>query len=420
MVLYVRGAGLLRSVSRRSASGWVAVLCALGLVTGITVAVIGGHGTAVVASPRVAPSPVGGLPVVRPHTGSGPVVPGFSAAAPDFSVPAIRLTSKASVAPLGTLRQADLLIVSPASLPHSLLASVLATRGVAAAEQIEAVRMRIDHAYASVLGVDPSVFRSYAARPTAASNTLWNGVAAGDIVPSYLMGRMDHLALGGEVSASGTRTDQLRVAAFGTMGIAGVDAVVSDSVARSLGMPSGNAIVISVSSLSDLTQVSNRLRTLLHGGVTLEPLIRVFQTSAPGGVSNAQIQVMLRAAWSRRGLPYVWGGDGPRVFDCSGLVQWSFAQAGITMPRVAADQALTGPSVPVRDLRPGDLLFYHTDPTAPNYISHVAIYLGNGWMIQAPEPGLDVEVVPADFGSEFAGAVQVNPRVAAQVAAQVG
>jgi cell wall-associated NlpC family hydrolase len=118
-------------------------------------------------------------------------------------------------------------------------------------------------------------------------------------------------------------------------------------------------------------------------------------------------------------MPYVWGAAGPTSFDCSGLVQWSFAQAGVTMPRVAADQALTGPAVPVSQLQPGDLLFYHTDPTAPTYISHVAIYLGNGWMIQAPEPGKDVEVVPADFGNEFAGAVRVNPAQAAAVAAQV-
>jgi len=98
-------------------------------------------------------------------------------------------------------------------------------------------------------------------------------------------------------------------------------------------------------------------------------------------------------------------------------VQWSFAQAGVVMPRVAADQARAGPMVPVAQLQPGDLLFYHTDPTAPAYISHVAIYLGNNMMLQAPRPGLDVEVVPLDTGAGFAGAVQVYPRVAAAVAA---
>jgi cell wall-associated NlpC family hydrolase len=115
-------------------------------------------------------------------------------------------------------------------------------------------------------------------------------------------------------------------------------------------------------------------------------------------------------------MPYVWGGAGPTQFDCSGLVQWSMAQAGVVMPRVAADQARTGPLLNLADLQPGDLLFYHTDPTAPNYISHVAIYIGNGQMLQAPEPGMNVEIVPADFGAGFAGAVRVYPKVAAAVA----
>jgi cell wall-associated NlpC family hydrolase len=126
---------------------------------------------------------------------------------------------------------------------------------------------------------------------------------------------------------------------------------------------------------------------------------------------------MLSAAMSRKGMPYVWGAEGPTSFDCSGLVQWSFAQAGVVMPRVAADQAMSGPAVPVSELQPGDLLFYHTDPTAPGYISHVAIYLGNGWMIQAPQPGENVEVVPAAFGTEFAGAIRVSPAQASRVAA---
>jgi peptidoglycan DL-endopeptidase CwlO len=118
-------------------------------------------------------------------------------------------------------------------------------------------------------------------------------------------------------------------------------------------------------------------------------------------------------------MPYVWGGDGPTDFDCSGLVQWSMAQAGVVMPRVAADQARTGPLLPLSELEPGDLLFYHTDPTAPDYISHVAIYIGNGMMLQAPEPGMDVEVVKADFGAGFAGAIRVYPKVAAAVAASI-
>jgi cell wall-associated NlpC family hydrolase len=138
-----------------------------------------------------------------------------------------------------------------------------------------------------------------------------------------------------------------------------------------------------------------------------------------GLLTLTQVRAFLAAAVSRIGLPYVWGAAGPRAFDCSGLVQWSFRQAGVVMPRVAADQARTGPAVPVKDLQPGDLLFYHTDPTAPDYISHVAIYLGNGRMLQAPQTGMNVEIVPADLSVSdgFAGAIEVSPTIAAQVAA---
>jgi cell wall-associated NlpC family hydrolase len=209
-----------------------------------------------------------------------------------------------------------------------------------------------------------------------------------------------------------------------------VNAVVSDATARALGAPADNAIVVSVRQ-DDFTAAAAAAGRLVLKGASVEQLVSLVDagTSDSGAAGDgsvtgptvpaAAVGAMLRAAMSRRGLPYVWGADGPRSFDCSGLVQWSFAQAGIRMPRVAADQALSGPAVPVSQLQPGDLLFYHTDPTDPTYISHVAIFLGNGWMIQAPEPGLTVEVVPAAFGTEFAGAIRVSPDQAASVAASL-
>jgi peptidoglycan DL-endopeptidase CwlO len=218
--------------------------------------------------------------------------------------------------------------------------------------------------------------------------------------------------------------------AFGTLGIGGVDAVLSDATARKLGAPPGNAIVVSVRT-EDFTADGAAIGKLLPACAGLEPLVSlVSPRSAVSGAAGAgsssaaavpatALSTMLTAALSRKGLPYVYGASGPSSFDCSGLVQWSFAQAGIVMPRVAADQALAGPAVPVSQLQPGDLLFYHTDPTAPNYISHVAIYLGNGQMIQAPEPGENVEVVPAAFGTEYAGAVRVSLAQAASVAGRI-
>jgi cell wall-associated NlpC family hydrolase len=218
------------------------------------------------------------------------------------------------------------------------------------------------------------------------------------------------------------------VVAFGTVGIGGVDAVVSHSVARSLGVPAANAIVVGAPPAS-VTALTARIKAVLPRGAAVEALVTPAaqalagappaEAAGSGGLNTTQLTTALRAAESRQGLPYVWGAAGPGSFDCSGLVEWSFAQAGVAMPRVAADQARTGPAVPVNQLEPGDLLFYHTDPTAPGYISHVAIYLGNGWMIQAPEPGLDVQIVPASFGSEFAGAIRVYPQIAAAAAASL-
>jgi peptidoglycan DL-endopeptidase CwlO len=355
-----------------------------------------------------------------------PVIP-VGEPAPSLQAPAL--------APLGRLLQADLLVVAPTALRSSIAAAVRRLPGVVAAQQVDAARIAVNGKLTAMLGVDPSAFRAFAARPTAKSLRLWENVASGDVAVSYTMGKLDKLPLSRPLRVAGQRTEDLPVAGFGTVGIGGVDAVVSDAVARSLGIPAGNAIVISAPH-ADLTTLMKRVKKLLPRRAAIAPLVAqttagttVAATGAAGdgaswasaaggpGLSRAQIVAFLKAAESRLGLPYVWGGDGPKVFDCSGLVQWSLAQAGVVMPRVAADQARTGPQVPLSRLEPGDLLFYHTDPTAPSYISHVAIYLGDGEMIQAPEPGLDVEIVPADFGAGFAGAVQVYPRVAAAVAA---
>jgi cell wall-associated NlpC family hydrolase len=431
-----------RGGRRQKLSAGVAVLAAVGTLSGVLAAVLGsapsGQPASAGAGNALAAASTFGLPAVTPSTGSAPVAPGLAMGSGASLMPVPTAAPSAPpprVAPLRRTVQADLLIVAPFSLSESLAAKVGQIPGVTASERIEAVRMSVNGSSTAVLGVDPSVFREFAARPTGASNALWQGVAGGGIAVSYTMGTEDKIRLGGTVTAAGRTTEQLRVAAFGTLGIGGVNAVVSDATARALGAPAGNAIVVSVAP-SDFTAAAAAAGRLIPKGAGVQQLVSLITTgggtsvSAGTGAAGAgqlsesavpqtALSAMLKAAMSRRGLPYVWGGAGPTTFDCSGLVQWSFRQAGIVMPRVAADQALSGPSVPVSQLQPGDLLFYHTDPTDPTYISHVAIYLGNGWMEQAPEPGLDVEVVPADFGTEFAGAVRVNPAQAASVAASV-
>jgi len=368
---------------------------------------------------------------------AGVLFPATSGGSPVRTVPVAPVVSvadtahQAPVRPLRTLRPADLLVIAPTTLPRAVLSAIRKQHGVSAADQLDAARLKVNGSLIPVLGVNPSAFRPFAAKPTAKSAALWRNVAGGSIAVSYLMGKQERLPLGGGVTVTGARTEKLTVGGFGTDGIGGVDAVVSNSVARSLGMPSGNAIVISAPH-TRLAALISKVQRILPKGASVAALVaQAAEKGAPGsagaiditasdgpGLTVTQIRAFLTAALSRVGMRYVWGGDGPTVFDCSGLVQWSMRQAGIVMPRVASDQAQTGPQVPLSELEPGDLLFYHTDPTAPNYISHVAIYLGKGLMVQAPEPGMDVEVVPAILGGAgFAGAVEIYPRVAAAVAA---
>ena len=329
--------------------------------------------------------------------------------------------------PARRLLPADVLVVSHHPLPAGTAAKVRGLPGVRAAEPVDAARVRVNGSLAAVLGVDPSAFRRFAAKPTAMNTALWSSVANGAIAVSYTMGREAKLPAGSTVKVTGQTLETLQVGGLGTVGIPGVDAVVSHGVALSLGFPAGNAIVISAPG-ARLSILKSRIKAAVPAAASVELLVTP-ATRATGGspatagsattgglLSLAQVTAFLKAALSRVGMPYVWGAAGPTAFDCSGLVQWSFAQAGIAMPRVAADQARTGPAVPVSQLQPGDLLFYHFDPTAPGYISHVAIYLGKGLMLQAPQPGENVEIAPVDLGSGFAGAVAVSPAVAAAVA----
>jgi cell wall-associated NlpC family hydrolase len=105
------------------------------------------------------------------------------------------------------------------------------------------------------------------------------------------------------------------------------------------------------------------------------------------------------AAESQLGVPYVWGGETPGGgFDCSGLTQWSWAQAGVSIPRVAAEQALEVPHVPLDELEPGDLLFYY-NLDGDGQIDHVVMYVGSGpygtqTVIEAPYTGQTVRFSP--------------------------
>ncbi len=118
---------------------------------------------------------------------------------------------------------------------------------------------------------------------------------------------------------------------------------------------------------------------------------------APGAAGAVQ------AAEHEVGVPYVWGGDTPAGFDCSGLVQWAYAQVGISLPHYSGAQYDDTTHIPLADIEPGDLLFY-----GPGGSEHVAMYVGGGSMIEAPYTGASVWITGVRTGGGFAGVGRVG------------
>jgi len=121
----------------------------------------------------------------------------------------------------------------------------------------------------------------------------------------------------------------------------------------------------------------------------------------PIQLNGSSIEVhALRIAMSRIGDAYVWGGAGPNVFDCSGLVVWAYAQLGISLPHFTGALWNSGVHVSRAQLQPGDLIFFFAD------IGHVGIYVGNGYMLDAPTFGIPVGI-HAVFWGAMVGAVRI-------------
>ena len=117
--------------------------------------------------------------------------------------------------------------------------------------------------------------------------------------------------------------------------------------------------------------------------------------SAPrGGVSS-----VIAFAQAQLGKPYLWGGSGPGSWDCSGLTQAAWAQAGVYLGHFTGYQYDQTSRVPLSDLQPGDLVFYGSDGSGSH---HVGLYVGNDTMINAPHTGAFVEYDNIySFGSDL-------------------
>ena len=111
-------------------------------------------------------------------------------------------------------------------------------------------------------------------------------------------------------------------------------------------------------------------------------------TPAPNPTAAAAVRVAL----GQVGKPYRWGATGPASFDCSGLVRFAYADAGLSLPRTSRQQWSAGRHIQVDGLRPGDLVFFASDPADPSTIHHVGMYVGQGLMVHAPHTGALVRV----------------------------
>ncbi len=105
------------------------------------------------------------------------------------------------------------------------------------------------------------------------------------------------------------------------------------------------------------------------------------------GPASGNARTALDFAYAQLGKPYIWGGNGPDGYDCSGLTMRAWGAAGVSLPRTTYAQATVGTRVSYNSMQPGDLVFFYPE------LSHVGLYVGNGQMIHAPSSGRTIEVV---------------------------
>jgi hypothetical protein len=117
------------------------------------------------------------------------------------------------------------------------------------------------------------------------------------------------------------------------------------------------------------------------------------------GSATSLIQEIIAAAKSKVGGSYVWGGNGPTGYDCSGLMVYAFKVAGISLPRTSQAMRNVGSAVPsLSDAEPGDLITftYPDEPGNPGPGNHVALYMGDGQVVEAANPSQGIITGPVD------------------------
>ena len=146
---------------------------------------------------------------------------------------------------------------------------------------------------------------------------------------------------------------------------------------------------------AQLAQEAAALQAAQPGPAQASTVSDNYSPPPPGSGASGAVQ----AAESRVGDWYQWGATGPNTFDCSGLVMWAYEQVGISLPHYSGAQYDDTTHIPMSDLQPGDLVFFS------NPGEHVAMYIGNGEIVEAPHTGAQVHIVPMYSEFTLAGRV---------------
>lgn len=137
--------------------------------------------------------------------------------------------------------------------------------------------------------------------------------------------------------------------------------------------------------------------------VLMVVLMLVLLATATASATITTERKAIRIAKRQIGKPYVYGANGPKAFDCSGLIQWAYRHAGLRhFPRTAQQQYRRTRHIRLRAMKPGDLIFDHTGPV----VFHVEMYLGRGRVIEAARPGVPVRVARVWRVPRWAGTVR--------------
>lgn len=124
-----------------------------------------------------------------------------------------------------------------------------------------------------------------------------------------------------------------------------------------------------------------------YGNQFYVKLVEQYLVTKTTKFDDTTVQKIMDEALKYENYPYVFGGSSPQTsFDCSGIVQWCFAKAGINLPRTAQAQYNVTQHISIKEAKPGDLVFFHSTYATSDYVTHIGIYVGNNRMYHAGDP----------------------------------